>query len=128
MFSIDSVETISKCFNIAWISQGFEMANCPGRIDMSSLPLQKKYRSHFEILALMLETVKSNDGNGAAPFSIMRNTSLNSAQMKKYIRSLSEMGFIEVDNGRHRIIYKATDRGLDFLKQYNILQRMMQHM
>ena len=92
---------------------------------MAAFPFQKRYRSSFEIFAMMIEAVKENNGNGAPKFSIMRNTSINSAQLKRYLRSLSEMGFVELGNTGERIVYRATDRGLDFLRQYNILQKMM---
>jgi predicted transcriptional regulator len=92
---------------------------------MITTSMQKRYRNTFEILAMMIEAVKENQGNGAFRFSIMRNTSINSAQLKRYLNSLSEMGFVEVDNVGNRMVYRATDRGLDFLKQYNILQRIM---
>ena len=92
---------------------------------MITTPMQKRYRDTFEILAMMIEAVKENQGNGAPRFSIMRNTSINSAQLKRYLNSLSEMGFIEASNIGNKTVYKATDRGLDFLKQYNILQRII---
>ena len=92
---------------------------------MITVPMQKRYRSSFEIFAMMIEAVKGNNGNGSPKFAIMRNTSINSAQLKKYLRSLSEMGFVEIGNAGDRVVCRATDRGLDFLRQYNILQRMM---
>lgn len=88
-------------------------------------PMQKRYRSSFEIFAMMIEAVKENNGNGAPKFSIMRNTSINSLQLKRYLKSLSEMGFVELGNTGNRVVYRATDRGLVFLRQYNILQKMM---
>ena len=101
------------------------MANCVSQFQMMPGPMQKRYRNTFEIFAMMIEAVKENNGNGAPRFSIMRNTSINSVQLKRYLSSLAEMGFVEVDNAENRRVYKATNRGLDFLKQYNILQRMM---
>jgi predicted transcriptional regulator len=92
---------------------------------MMTVPAQKRYRNTFEIFAMMIMAVKENNGNGTPKFSIMRNTSINSAQLRKYLTSLSDMGFVEVANTGDRVAYKATDRGLDFLRQYNILQRMM---
>ncbi len=86
------------------------------------MPAEKKYRSNLEIAAMMLEAVR---GNGTPPFSIMRRTSVNSKQLKKYMGSLTAMGFVEVDSDGHRFVYKATNKGLEFLKQYNVLQRMM---
>jgi len=101
------------------------VANCVSQFQMMPGSMQKKYRNTFEIFAMMIGAVKENNGNGAPRFSIMRNTSINSAQLKRYLNSLAEMGFVEVDNAQNRMVYKATNRGLDFLKQYNILQRMM---
>jgi predicted transcriptional regulator len=101
------------------------VANCVSQVHMITVPMEKRYRSSFEIFAMMIEAVKGNNGNGSPKFSIMRNTSINSAQLKKYLRSLSEMGFVELGNAGDQVVYRATDRGLDFLRQYNILQRMM---
>jgi predicted transcriptional regulator len=92
---------------------------------MITFPMQKRYRNTFEIFAMMIEAVKENNGTGTPKFSIMRNTSINSAQLKRYLESLSDMGFVEIGNAGDRAVYKATDRGLDFLRQYNILQRLM---
>lgn len=91
-------------------------------VNLHGIPLQKKYRNHFEIIALMLEAVK---GGGARRFSIMRRTSVNSAQLKKHLGSLMKMGLVEIDVKGGRTIYKATDRGLEFLRHYNILQQIM---
>ena len=91
-------------------------------MDTHLIPLHKKYRNHFEIIALMLEAVK---GGGARRFSIMRRTSINSAQLKKYLGSLTELGLVEIGVEGDRAVYKATDRGLEFLKHYNILQRII---
>lgn len=98
------------------------MANCLRQVSIYSQPPQKKYRNNMEIAALMLEAVR---GPGIAKFSIMKRTSVNSAQLREYLISLTEIGFIEVDCEGDRAIYKATDRGLEFLKQYNVLQRMI---
>jgi predicted transcriptional regulator len=87
--------------------------------------MQKRYRNTFEIFAMMIEAIKENNGSGTPKFSIMRNTSINSAQLKRYLESLSDMGFVETGNTGDRLVYKATGRGLDFLRQYNVLQRLM---
>ena len=92
---------------------------------MVTFPMQKRYRNTFEIFAMMIDAVKENNGNGAPKFSIMRDTSINSAQLKRYLKSLSEMGFVELGNTGDQVVYRATERGLDFLKQYSVLQKMM---
>ena len=55
-------------------------------------PLGKKYRSHFEIIALIVEAVKDS---GQAKFSIMKHSNINCGQLNKFLFSLVEMGFIE---------------------------------
>jgi predicted transcriptional regulator len=86
------------------------------------LNLNKKYRSHFEIVALMLEAMK---GEGATGFSVMKHTSVNSAQLKKYLGSLIEIEFIDTDNRDGQVFYKASKKGLDFLRQYYVLLGML---
>jgi predicted transcriptional regulator len=85
---------------------------------MSYFPLGKKYRSHFEIIALMVEAVK--DG-GQARFSILKHASINCGQLNKFLASLVEMGFIEQYVANDKILYRASERGLAFLRQYYAL-------
>jgi predicted transcriptional regulator len=86
------------------------------------LRLNKKYRSHFEIVALMLEAMK---GNGATGFSVMKHASVNSSQLKKYLRCLTEIEFIDMDTGEGQVFYRASKKGLDFLGQYYVLLGML---
>jgi predicted transcriptional regulator len=109
------------------------MENCAIDHDLSCLPLQnryrlcgfplgKKYRSHFEIIALMVEAVK--DGRQAR-FSIMKHASINCGQLNKFLNSLIEMGFVQEDVKDGRAMYRASERGLDFLRQYYVLLSML---
>jgi len=86
------------------------------------LGLNKKYRSHFEIVALMLEAMK---GSGATRFSVMKHTSVNSAQLRKYLKCLAEIEFIDMDTRQGQVFYKASTKGLDFLRQYYVLLGML---
>jgi len=88
------------------------------RYRLCGFPLGKKYRSHFEIIALMVEAVK--DG-GQARFSIMKRASINCGQLKRFLSSLVEMGFIQEDVKDGKVMYRASERGLDFLRQYYVL-------
>jgi len=97
------------------------MANY-NEFESNYLPLQKKYRSQMEIIALILEAAGSD---GAALYSLMKRTSINYAQLKKYLPSLIEIGFIEAEVGDGKISFRASERGLAFLKQYNILRDML---
>lgn len=90
--------------------------------DLSSSPLHKKYRGHFEIIALLLEAVKDNR---ATRFSIMKHANTNYNQLKKYLHSLTEIGFIEMDKKEDQCFYRTTEKGLDFLRQYYVLLGML---
>jgi len=92
------------------------------RYRLCGFPLGKKYRSHFEIIALMVEAVK--DG-GQARFSIMKHASINCGQLNRFLNSLIEMGFIWEDVKDGRVMYRASERGIDFLRQYYVLLSML---
>jgi predicted transcriptional regulator len=88
---------------------------------LSGFPLGKKYRSHFEIVALMVEAVKDS---GQAKFSIMKHANINCGQADKFLNSLTEMGFIEQYFMAGRPMYRASQRGVAFLRQYYVLLSM----
>lgn len=98
------------------------MANYARELNLCCLPLRKKYRSYIEIIALMLEAMKYN---GVSRFSILKYTSTNSSQLKKFLESLIEMGFVEMDIKGNSVLYRASEKGLAFLGQYYILQEML---
>lgn len=81
----------------------------------------KKYRSHFEIVALMVEAVKDC---GQHKFSIMKYASINCGQADKFLSSLTEMGFMERYVMAGRPMYRASERGVAYLRQYYVLLSM----
>jgi predicted transcriptional regulator len=93
-----------------------------GTKDVWQLPASKKYRSHFEIIASILDVARNNSGD---KYFLMKHTSVNYAQLKKYLGFLTRTRFIEVEMRGQRIQYCATERGLAFLKQYRILLGML---
>jgi predicted transcriptional regulator len=84
--------------------------------------LIKKYRSHFEITALVLEAVKKN---AATRFSILKQAGINCAQLNKYLHFLIEIGFIKVNLKGDQSLYRTSEKGLEFLRQYYILVEML---
>jgi predicted transcriptional regulator len=92
------------------------------KYSLCSLPLHRKYRSHFEIIASILEIMK---GNSATLCSLMEYSCISYTLLKKYLKSLIELGFIEIDIKQSRISYRSSDKGLDFLRQYYILQEIL---
>ena len=86
------------------------------------LTLSKKYRSHFEIIAEILDAIKYGSGD---KYSLMKRTGINYAQLKKYLASIAKIGFVEVRVRGQQILYCETERGLEFLKQYYVLLGML---
>ena len=70
------------------------MADYKRELNLHLLAWRKKNRSHFEIIASMLEAVKDR---GTARYFIMKHAGINSSQLKKYLKSLTEIGFIETN-------------------------------
>jgi predicted transcriptional regulator len=85
------------------------------------LSLRKKYRSNLEIMALMIEAVKG----GAGQYSIMRHVGVNHAQLKKYLGTLFDMNFVEANSKEDAVLYRATEKGLAYLRQYYVLLGML---
>lgn len=85
--------------------------------DLDVFPL-RRYRGYFDIIALVLEAGKDY---GASRFSIMKSAGINCNQLRKYLETLIEIGFVEVFRGQNRSMYRTSDKGLDFLKQYHAL-------
>lgn len=92
------------------------------KYSLSALPLNKKYRSHLEIIALVIEAVKDEC---TSRFSIMKHANINCTQLKKYLQSLIEIGFVETDTREGLVAYRASEEGLGFLRQYYVLLGML---
>jgi predicted transcriptional regulator len=116
-----STEKTSNFFNVPF-SYGFVMANYLKEIGLIRIPLQKKYRSYIEIVALILEAVKYGD---AGLYFIMKQTNINYPQLKKYLKPLSRLGFVEPSVRDGKAFFRASEKGLAFLKQYNVLRDML---
>jgi len=86
------------------------------------LNLRMKYRSSFEIMASMLETMKN--GN-VGQYAIITQAGISHLQFKKYLESLAEIGFIETEKERGRVFYRTSTKGLSFLDQYYVLLEML---
>lgn len=58
--------------------------------------------------------------------AIMYGGNLSYAQTQKYIRVLTEQGFMEmVDEGARRRVYRSTEKGLKFLDLVDRIQNLM---
>lgn len=96
--------------------------NYEKKLDSRCLAWHKKYRTKFEIMASILEAIKEN---GATRFSIMKHASTNFVKIKKYLESLDAMGFVETDVREDQVLYRASEKGLGFLRQYYALLEIL---
>jgi len=76
----------------------------------------------MELIALILEAVKNNS---ATLYPLMKYTSTNYAQLKKYLELLIGIGFIEACVEDDKVLYGVSGRGLAFLRQYNALRDIL---
>jgi predicted transcriptional regulator len=110
------------------------MENYIRELDLYSAPLRKrygtskflnlhrKYRSDFEIIALILEALKVES---AGRYVLMKHTGVNYAQLEKYLKTLSIVGFIRMENRQGQALFRVSERGLAFLGQYYVLLGML---
>lgn len=96
-------------------------ANCETGFDSCHF-WRKKHRGHLEIAASMLEAVKDN---GATAYYIWKHVGSSFAETKKYLEALTEIGLIETDIEEGQVLYIASEKGLEFLRQYDVLLEMM---
>jgi predicted transcriptional regulator len=92
------------------------------RCDLFGLPMNKKYRSHFEVIASILE---STQYGGATSTSIMKLVNTNHKQITKYLESLVQMGFIEIGLENSKVLYRSGEKGFEFLRHYYALKEML---
>ena len=81
----------------------------------------KRYRSSFEVVAAILEVA----AGGVSRFTIARRLNTNYKQLRRYLSYLVRTGFIEAAVRGKQILYKTSGKGLEFLRLYNVLLRML---
>ena len=82
------------------------------RLESSSVSPVFKYRDRVTIILDILTTVR-NSGKGRRKTQIMQSANLNYTQANKYLRYLSNQGFITI---MERSKYFITDKGSKFLQ------------
>jgi len=80
-------------------------------------PQQVGNRTRVEILASILKVASS----GALKTHIMYKANLSHRQLERYLGFLEERGLLAqgVDEGMGNRIYRITDKGCDFLREYS---------
>jgi len=79
----------------------------------------KRYRSSFEIVALILETANER----ANLFTIAKRLKTSYIQLRRYLNYLTRIGLIDVVCSGKQILYKTSEKGFEFLRlYYNLLK------
>lgn len=77
-----------------------------------------KYRDRVSIISDILKTVKYSSGKGKRKTQIMQSANLNYDQVNKYLALLISNGYIAAEHSEinRGAVYRATSKGLDFVK------------
>ena len=78
-----------------------------------------RYRSRVEIIYRILEIAQT----GETKTKIMYKAFLSYAKIKQYISTLTEAGLLQYDPSND--LYRATHRGVQFLKTYEQLMHLI---
>lgn len=78
-----------------------------------------KYRSRTEIVAMILQSVRS----GATKTKIMYKAYLSYTQIKEYLSFLQENDLIKYEEGAQ--VYIITEKGLQFLHAYDEISELV---
>ncbi len=89
---------------------------------VSSVPIVgKRYRSSFEIIASILEVTCGK----ISRFAIANRLKTNYMLLHKYLDYLVRIGFIDVEYDSRQIFYRTSQRGIEFLRLYHNLLKML---
>jgi predicted transcriptional regulator len=81
----------------------------------------KRYRSSFEIVALILKTADK----GVSRFAMAKRLKTNYSLLHKYLNYLIRIGFIDIEFSGKQILYKTTKKGFEFLRIYHNLLKIL---
>jgi len=81
----------------------------------------RKRRDRLLIIAEMLETAKE----GALKTPIMYKANLSFTQLNEYLSYLLEIKFLETITKDEEMIYKATSKGLEYLRGYMKIRNLL---
>lgn len=80
-------------------------------------------RPKIQIFYDMLEVIQKNGGE-SKPTHILYRANLSYKRFAKYLAVLKEKGFIEETKKGTSTVYKITQKGADFLREYNKIKQL----
>jgi len=80
-----------------------------------------KNRSRTEIAAAILAVAR----NGEKQVKIKEQTHLSSRRLKFYLEELTKFGLIEIDVMNGTWVFTTSQKGIQYLVQYNMISNML---
>lgn len=80
-----------------------------------------KKRDRLEIIKDILELLRDKNGD-VKPTHILYKSNLSSQMLKEYLSDLLDKEFINSKKAKGRTTYTLTDKGYNFLKDYEIIK------
>ena len=77
----------------------------------------RKYRTRLMIFHDILDVIR-REGGEAGPTRILYGANLSYERMKRYLEELKERELIEEVEVEGRTVYRLTERGMDFLREF----------
>jgi predicted transcriptional regulator len=78
-------------------------------------------RGHVDVIADILKVTKE----GARKTRIIFYARLNNEQCKKYLRLMLCKGLIGMEKRGKHVLYRTSDKGLKFLREYHLLKEFL---
>lgn len=91
--------------------------------DGRSKMTRKQKREHFRIISNIL----SFTFNGSLKTHIMLKVNLSYAQLQNYIPMLVRLKLLEVSTSQKAIVYRTTEKGMNFLRRFNELDDLLKN-
>lgn len=80
-------------------------------------------RPKIQIFYDMLEVIQKNGGE-SKPTHILYRANLSYKRFAKYLAVLKEKGFIEEEKKGTSTVYKITQKGVEFLREYSKVKQL----
>ena len=87
----------------------------------ASFAMIRDRRSRIEIFAAIIKITQ----NGQSSYRIMEEARLNSERARLYLDELFKLGLIEVNQQNGKEVYTASQRGIEYLRQYEVLRNLL---
>jgi len=78
-------------------------------------------RAHVDIIADILKVTKE----GARKTRIIFRARLNNEQCERYLRLMMRKGLIEAEKQEKHVLYRTSDKGSKFLREYHVLKEFL---